>query len=114
MTHPVIRAAMLALVSTSVGAQTLEQRIAAASTATVQFTYAARADVCGNGRSFIQISGSDWYGSWSDGARRDPCAPGPVRVVLDRAGRDVVSISTYAGPLSETPPPVTRQWTWGW
>ena len=107
MTHPVIRAAMLALVSTSVGAQTLEQRIAAASTATVQFTYAARADVCGNGRSFIQISGSDWYGSWSDGARRDPCAPGPVRVVLDRAGRDVVSISTYAGPLSETPPGVT-------
>jgi len=107
MTHPVFRATILALVSTSVGAQTLEQRIAAASTATVQFTYAARPDVCGNGRSFIQVSGNDWYGSWSDGARRDPCTPGPVRVVLDRAGRDVVAISTYAGPLSDTPAGVT-------
>ena len=79
--------------------QTLADRVANASDARVQFTYASRADVCGNGRSFIQVSGNSWYGSWSDGDRRDTCAPGPVRVVLDRAGREVVSIATFVGPI---------------
>src|ERR1051325_1374367 len=81
------------------GAQTLADRVANASDARVQFTYASRADVCGNGRSFIQVSGNSWYGSWSDGDRRDTCATGPVRVILDRAGREVVSIATFVGPV---------------
>lgn len=108
MTQSISRAALAsALLAASVGAQSLEQRVTAAAGSTVQFTFAARPDVCGNGRSFIQVSGTEWYGSWSDGSRRDPCTPGPVRVVLDRAGRDIVSISTYAGPLSDAASGVT-------
>ncbi len=87
--------------ATSLPAQTLADRVANASQPRVQFTYSARADVCGNGRSFIQVSGNSWYGSFNDGDRRDTCEAGPVRVVLDRAGREVVSISSYVGPVGE-------------
>jgi hypothetical protein len=87
--------------ATSLPAQTLADRVANASQPRVQFTYAARADVCGNGRSFIQVAGNSWYGSFNDGDRRDPCVNGPVRVVLDRAGREVVSIASFVGPAAE-------------
>jgi HEAT repeat protein len=80
-------------------AQTLADRVAGASEARVQFSYASRADVCGNGRTFIQVSGNSWYGSWNDGDRRDTCTAGPARVVLDRAGREVISVTTFVGPL---------------
>jgi HEAT repeat protein len=33
----------------------------------------------------------------------DPCVAGPVRVVLDRADRDVISLQTYVGPPSVDP-----------
>jgi hypothetical protein len=108
MTYRILRGVLVsAVLAATVSAQTLEQRISGASSATVQFRFAARPDVCGNGRTFIQVAGGEWYGSWSDGARREACTPGPVRVVLDRAGRDVVSISTYAGPLAEAAAGVT-------
>lgn len=89
--------------ATSLPAQSLADRVAGANQPRVQFTYAARADVCGNGRSFIQVSGNSWYGSFNDGDRRDACEAGPVRVVLDRAGREVVSITSYVGPVGERP-----------
>ena len=97
------RLSALALVvfARHLAAQTLADRVAGAADARVQFIYAARADVCGNGRSFIQVSGNQWYGSWNDGDRREPCVAGPVRVVLDRAGREVVSIAAFAGPIPE-------------
>jgi HEAT repeat protein len=88
----------LSVVGAACQAQSLADRIAAASEPRVQFTYTARPEVCGNGRSFIQVAGDQWFGSWTEGDRRDSCAPGPVRVVLDRAGKDVVSIATFAGP----------------
>lgn len=88
-------------------AQSLADRVANANNPRVQFTFAARAEVCGNGRSFIQVAGSSWYGSFNDSDRRDACAPGPIRVLLDRAGREVVSISAYAGPLPEATDGVT-------
>jgi hypothetical protein len=88
----------LSLITAAGHAQSLADRVAAASEPRVQFTFAARPDVCGNGRSFIQVAGDQWYGSWTEGERRDSCGAGPVRVVLDRAGRDIVSISTFAGP----------------
>src|SRR5687768_9423483 len=87
--------------ATSLPGQSLADRVAGANQPRVQFTYAARADVCGNGRSFIQVSGNSWYGSFNDGDRRDACEAGPVRVVLDRAGREVVSITSYVGPMGE-------------
>ena len=92
----------LSALGSRISAQSLADRVAGASDPRVQFSFAARAGVCGNGRSFIQVGNNSWYGSWNDGDRREPCTEGPVRVVLDRAGREVVSISTYAGP---TPAP---------
>ena len=85
-------------------AQALSDRVSGAADARVQFTFAARSEVCGNGRSFIQVSGNTWYGSWSDGDRRETCAAGPVRVVLDRAGREVISIASFVGPIPEASP----------
>ncbi len=83
------------------GAQSLADRVASASAPRVQFTYAGRPGTCGNGRSYVQVNGSMWFGTFSDGDRREACESGPVRVVLDRAGREVVSIATFVGPLPE-------------
>lgn len=85
------------LAAPQVSAQNLADRIANAGQPRVQFSYAARAEVCGNGRSFFSVGGSSFHGSWNDNDR-DSCVRGPIRVVLDRAGREVVSISTHAGP----------------
>lgn len=105
MTH--LQRAAAALVFVGVGhglsAQSIADRVAGANQARVQFTYAGRPDVCGDGRSFIRVFNNEWYGSWGGDADRAPCAPGPVRVVIDRAGREVVSLSVYAGPVAETP-----------
>jgi len=99
--------AALSALGSRLSAQSLADRVAGAPQPRVQFTFASRADVCGNGRSFIQVAGGSWYGSFNDGDRRDPCVVGPVRVLLDRAGREVVSIATYAGPVPEAVAGVT-------
>jgi HEAT repeat protein len=91
----------LSFQSSVMSAQAIADRIAGANQARVQFTFAARADVCGNGRSFIQVAGNSWYGNWSDSERREPCVAGPIRVLVDRAGREVVSIAAFAGPVPE-------------
>jgi HEAT repeat protein len=94
-------AALLAGMGQSSSAQTLAERIASASQPRVQFTYASRSGVCGNGRTYINVMGNTWVGSWSDSDRREPCSEGPVRVVVDRAGREVVSIASFVGPEGE-------------
>ena len=108
-THVVMAAALAAaaLWPTHSAAQALAERVAGAPGSRVQFTYAGRPGVCGNGRSFVQVSGSMWFGSYSDGDRREPCEAGPVRVVIDRAGREIVSIATFVGPLPEQAPGVS-------
>src|SRR5689334_18058736 len=83
-------------------AQNIAARINSAPDGRVAFTFAARPGVCGNGRSYIQtgpnsFSGS-WIGNFNETTRMDPCVAGPVRVVLDRADRMVLSIQTYVGP----------------
>src|SRR5437016_14148154 len=94
--------ALTAIAFTSSGAQSLARRITSAPDGRVQFSFAARPGICGNGRSYIQTgpnsySGS-WVGSFDDTRRMDPCVAGPVRVVLDRADRAVISLQTYVGP----------------
>ncbi|MEX2178540.1 MAG: HEAT repeat domain-containing protein [Gemmatimonadaceae bacterium] len=82
-------------------AQSLAERVDAAPAGRVQFTYAARPGVCGNGRSYYMAGANSWYGSFNDTDRREACVAGPVRVVLDRADREIVSIATYAGPVPQ-------------
>ena len=94
----------LTLLPACLGAQNLAQRVASAPDGAVQFTFAARPGVCGNGRSYYSINGSMWFGSMNDNVlRSDPCQPGPVRVVLGRAGKDVVDVNTYVGPAQSSP-----------
>lgn len=88
-------------------AQSLADRVASAAESRVQFTFAARSGVCGDGRSYFQVAGNVWHGSFNDADRREPCASGPIRVVIDRAGREVVSLATYAGPVPERAAGVT-------
>jgi hypothetical protein len=96
--------ALTALAHTSPAhAQSLAKRVASASEGRVQFSFAARPGVCGNGRSYIQTGPNSFSGSWDDTRRMDPCVAGPVRVVLDRADRDVISLQTYVGPPSIDP-----------
>lgn len=83
-------------------AQALARRVASAPDGRVQFTFPARPGVCGNGKSYIQTGPNSFSGSWvgsvEDTRRADPCVEGPVRVVLDRADRNVISIQTFVGP----------------
>ena len=108
MKHCVLRTAcgvvLLAVFGVStVGAQTLANRIDAVRNGRVHFTFAAREGVCGNGRSFISVGSDVNIGSYtfmSDGRLTEPCERGPVRVVLDRADGSVIDVNTYVGKAS--------------
>jgi hypothetical protein len=110
MTKSSLRLTALAAAALSIagdaGAQSLSQRVASAPAGPVQFSFAAREGVCGNGRTYIS-SGPNMFtgtfnGSVSDVVRSDPCQPGPVRVVLGRADGEVVDVNTYVGPPGTT------------
>ena len=85
-----------AIVGSSASAQTLASRVASASDRSVQFTYKARPGVCGDGRTYISTGPGNFYGYYS-GDRAEQCQAGPVRVVLDLAGRNVIALRTYVG-----------------
>lgn len=106
MTHRstwVLAAAISASVVTQSPAQSLAPRIDAAPDGRVQFEFAARPGVCGNGRSYIQTGPNSYTGMYlGDGFRTDPCVPGPVRVVIDRADKLPLSVQTYVGPADST------------
>ena len=100
----VIAAAVFLPLPSAARAQNLAQRVASAADGAVQFTYAARPGVCGNGRSYYSVNGSMWFGSVNDNMMRsDPCQPGPVRVVLGRAGKEIVDVNVYVGPVQSSP-----------
>jgi HEAT repeat protein len=84
--------------------QSLARRVSSAPDGRVQFSFPARAGVCGNGRTYIQTGPNNYSGTWigsgDDARRTDPCVEGPVRIVLDRADRSVISLQTYVGPPS--------------
>jgi HEAT repeat protein len=99
-----LAATVFLLPPTAGRAQNLAQRVASAPDGAVQFTYAARPGVCGNGRSYYSINGSMWFGSVNDNVMRsEPCQPGPVRVVLGRAGKEIVDVNVYVGPAQSSP-----------
>ncbi|HEX3927949.1 MAG TPA: HEAT repeat domain-containing protein [Gemmatimonadales bacterium] len=82
-------------------AQTLDRRVAAAGDGSTEFHFAAHEGVCGDGKSFMRAAEDGYYSSYnSNSGSDDVCLKGPVRVVIVHAGRDVVKIETYAGPLA--------------
>ena len=95
--------ALIASVADSAGAQqTVERRIAGAPAGNVTFHFASRADVCGDGRTYIRADDM-WMGSFNDGVRSMECERGPIRVLLTRDGTEIIRITTYAGPVAEEP-----------
>jgi len=93
-----------ALAAATLCAQSLDRKVSAVSDGLVQFHFAARDGICGNGRNWLRTDEDGWYGSFnSETMRGEGCATGPVRVVITRANREVVKIDTYAGPLAVDP-----------
>jgi HEAT repeat protein len=96
--------AMLVATPSAVVAQGVERLVNGAGDGTVQFHFAARDGVCGNGRNFYRASEAGYYSSYSNGMGGDDnCAKGPVRAVIVRAGREIVRVETYVGPLANDP-----------
>jgi|SRR5690348_9728392 len=98
------------LLPITAGAQSLERRIfdgaAATRDASVQFSFAARPGVCGDGESFLSdgLGGDNHlyengnFSGWRSGEALAPCLPGPVRVVVSTSGGEIVRLRTYVGP----------------
>lgn len=109
--HPSMALAGLVVLGCSTaGAQSdIERKITGAGDGTVQFNFASRDGVCGNGSSFFRVDDDGWYQTTTtgmymgDNMRADVCARGPVRVVITQAGREIVKIETHAGPLVKDP-----------
>jgi HEAT repeat protein len=79
-------------------AQSLAARVDAAPAGYVRFAFAARPGVCGNGTSYIRDESNTIVSGSFDSQQRELCEPGPVRVVIDRAERQIIAIRTYVGP----------------
>ncbi len=82
------------------GAQSLADRVAHAGGERIQFTYASRPGVCGDGRSYVHMADdgvNQFYGSYGD-LTAEPCVHGPARVVLDRAEGEIIALRVYVGP----------------
>jgi HEAT repeat protein len=99
-------AALVAAAGSAAHSQSVASRLSAAPDGRVEFTFAARPGVCGNGRSYIQTGPNSYsgtvYGNWNDGMRADPCIAGPVRVVIDRADKLPLTVQTFVGPPDST------------
>lgn len=87
----------------SLAAQSLARRVESAPDGPVQFTFPARAGVCGNGRTWFSTGPGNIHGSWNEVTRAETCEPGPVRAVVNRANRVPISVETYVGPVSVSP-----------
>jgi hypothetical protein len=103
----VLVAAAGVVFSQSAGGQSLQQRVLASPNATVEFSFASRAGVCGDGATFIRdgFGGENRIsenGNFSGGRRGEmdwpPCVEGPVRVVAVVSGGELIRLHTYAGP----------------
>jgi HEAT repeat protein len=92
-------AALLGAIGPTATAQSLADRVSSGGDGAVQFSFAARPGVCGNGRSFVSIGANTYIGSYNmvNGSVRESCDAGPVRVVISRAGSTITSVETFVG-----------------
>jgi hypothetical protein len=92
--------AIVVLLPPSLGAQSLEQRVAAVGTGTVRMSFAARPGVCGDGRNNIRTRQDDE--EWEE-----DCGPQPVRVAIRLREHQVMEIRTYVGGRWRSTGPAT-------
>jgi HEAT repeats len=98
----------------SLPAQSLARRVLDSPDGPVQFTFASRPGVCGDGATFVRdgLGGDNRIyegGNFSGRSRGDdwpPCVPGPVRIVASLSGGELLRLRTYAGPrrAGDAPP----------
>ena len=108
--------ALLAILATACttaaqSAENLSARVAAAPNGTIAFTYPARANICGDGSTFIvefvgpmtqnvySRNGTNFsnFTNFGDSSYRERCTPGPVRIVLNKRGGEVVDMFAFVG-----------------
>ncbi len=94
-----LAAAILTTVPGVLDAQSLERRVAQVRDGEVEFNFAARPGVCGDGRYWMRVDANSWHGTFNDAIRLAPCEDGPVRVLLTRSDGVTVKLQTFAGPL---------------
>ncbi len=74
----------------SVEAQSFASRIEAVRDGTVEFSFATRPGVCGDGRGSVWTNGNG--GVYRTGGRQYDCIPGPARVTIGKAEGAIVSV----------------------
>lgn len=107
MTYNMLRLAgaslLVGCMASGASAQSLERRVSSASGTAVQFNFAARPGICGDGRNFVRLDGDSWYGTMNEITRGAACEAGPVRVLVVKSGAEPIRLETYAGPLNVAP-----------
>lgn len=95
--------APITLAAAPARAQSLADRVAAASDGDVRMTYAARPGACGDGKDVVALGRNlyiydsmESYGRWSGVS----CVPGPVRVTLTVQSRAVTGARIRIGPAA--------------
>lgn len=95
-----IAGATLTTLPGTLAAQSLDRRVAQARDGLVEFSFAARPGVCGDGKHYIRTDENSWHGSFNDATRMSPCEAGPVRILLTRAEGATVKLQSYVGPIA--------------
>ena len=86
-------------IAAPLSAQPLPDRVSSASDGMVNFHFAARPGVCGDGIRFLRMGRSEFHGTYSAEAWSAPCSLGPVQVRLTVRGGNVDRVETWAGTL---------------
>jgi hypothetical protein len=108
MGRVVVVALAFAVAHAEAGAQSVARSVTAAE-GLVQVVFPSRANLCGDGVSFIQMMngrdnrmyiGSNTFNS-RDGWRDRPCYPGPVRVLASVESGQVIRLKSFVGPVPD-------------
>ena len=103
-------------VAPAADAQSLLRRVTSSGDGQVQFSFASRAGVCGDGVTYLRdgfggdgrISQGGNFNGHMRGGDWAPCTPGPVRVFASTSGGDVLRLHIYVGPRPSSTDPSIR------
>jgi hypothetical protein len=99
MRAPIAMFALLA-VSFPASGQRLNEAVGAIRDGSLNFHFAAREGVCGDGERYIKLNQS-YIGSLNSGMRNAPCLTGPVQVRLTKVDGTISRVEAWVGPLKQ-------------
>ena len=95
-------ALLLASAASSLGAQSIADRVSRAGDGTIRLSFATRPEICGRGGSISR--GNNWRTNWNDDRDRNrdvewdtACDYGPGRLVLDKRDGEIVALRFVVG-----------------